>query len=130
PGVGLDSGTSVNPSAIVDMPSQFDLYDGGALDVAGLAFAQIDALGDVNVASVDGVPIGPGGFIDISQKASTVLFCGTLRGGGLRTQVDASAGLSIDRDGRYAKFVERVDRVAFSAARARRTGQRALRDVE
>jgi propionate CoA-transferase len=131
PGIGLDSGTALNPAAIVDMPSQFDLYDGGALDLAGLAFAQVDGNGDVNVAQVDGVPIGPGGFIDISQKARVVVFCGTFRGGGLRTSVRPSTPnedgeLRIVTEGRYPKFVGRVDAVCFSADRARRTGQRVV----
>lgn len=125
PGVGLDSGTAINPSAIVDMTSQFDLYDGGALDFAGLAFAQVDRHGNVNVAGVGGVPIGPGGFIDISQKARTVVFCGTLRGGGLRTRI-ANGTLEILQDGRYPKFVDQVQYVSFNAARARRRGQRVL----
>ena len=42
PGVGLDSGTAIDPSAIIDMPSPFDFSDGGGLDFAGLAFAQVD----------------------------------------------------------------------------------------
>ena len=123
PGVGLDSGTAINPSAIIDMPSTFDVYDGGALDFAGLAFAEVDRMGNVNVAVAGGKPIGPGGFIDISQKARTVVFCGTLRGGGLETDVGDGA-LRISRDGRYPKFVDAVDYVSFSADRARRTGQR------
>ena len=131
PGIGLDSGTALNPAAIVDMPSQFDLYDGGALDLAGLAFAQVDGNGDVNVAHVGGVPIGPGGFIDISQKARVVVFCGTFRGGGLRTSVrpstvDEDGELRIVTEGRYPKFVGRVDAVCFNADRARRTGQRVV----
>jgi propionate CoA-transferase len=125
PGVGLDSGTAINPSAIVDMPATFDIYDGGALDFAGLAFAEIDRHGNVNVAVVGDKPIGPGGFIDISQKARTVVFCGTLRGGGL--EVDLSDGaLTIKRDGRYPKFVHDVRYISFNADRARRTGQRVL----
>ena len=125
PGVVLDSGTAINPSAIIDMPSTFDMYDGGSLDFAGLAFAEIDRAGNVNVAVAGGKPIGPGGFIDISQKARTVVFCGTLRGGGLAADVGDGA-LRIIRDGRYPKFVEEVEYVSFSADRARRTGQRVL----
>lgn len=125
PGVGLDSGTAVNPMAIIDMPSQFDLYDGGGLDFAGLSFAQIDAEGNVNVTRVGALPIGPGGFIDISQKADAVVFCGTFRGGDLDIRV-SPAGVAIEADGRYTKFVERVDAVTFSAARARREGQHVL----
>jgi propionate CoA-transferase len=125
PGIGLDSGTAVNPSSIVDMSSQFDFYDGGGLDTAGLAFAQVDRHGNVNVARVGSKPIGPGGFIDISQKASTVLFCGTFRGGGLQTVV-SDGQLKIAQEGRYAKFVADVDVVTFSAARAIEAGQRVL----
>jgi len=125
PGVGLDSGTAVNPSSIIDMPSQFDLYDGGALDFAGLAFAEIDRHGNVNVAEAGGRPIGPGGFIDISQKARTVVFCGTLRGGGLEVAI-ADGRLSIGTEGRYPKFVAEVSHIGFSAERAHRQGQRVL----
>ena len=100
PGIGLDSGTAVNPAAIIDMTSQFDLYDGGALDLAGLSFAQVDRLGNVNVTRVGNTPIGPGGFIDISQKARTVLFCGTFRGGDLQVDVDVARRLAEELDER------------------------------
>ena len=125
PGIGLDSGTVVNPSALIDMSSQFDFYDGGGLDIAGLAFAQVDAAGNVNVARVGSMPIGPGGFIDISQKADAVVFCGTFTGGGLQTHLE-DGRLVIDREGSYRKFVSTVDEIAFSAARANREGRRAL----
>jgi acyl CoA:acetate/3-ketoacid CoA transferase len=123
PGIGLDSGTAINPAAIIDMSSQFDLYDGGALDFAGLGFGQIDREGNVDVARIGATPIGPGGFIDISQKARTVVFCGTFTGGGLTTEVSAGR-LRITGEGGYRKFVERVDHVCFNARRAVAHGQR------
>lgn len=125
PGIGLNSGTAVNPAAIIDMTSQFDLYDGGALDVAGLSFAQVDRAGNVNVTRIGATPIGPGGFIDISQKAGTVLFCGTFRGGGIDVEV-ADDGVRIRQEGRYPKLVDRVDAITFSAERALAQGQRVL----
>lgn len=125
PGVGLDSGTAINPSAITDMSSQFDLYDGGALDFAGLAFAQVDARGNVNVTSVGSTPIGPGGFIDISQKAGVSVFCGTFRGGGLDLRIEAGK-LDIAKDGRYPKFVDRVEHITFNADLALQEGRRAV----
>lgn len=125
PGVGLESGTAVNPTAIIDMPSTFDLYDGGGLDFAGLAFAQIDRRGNVNVTVVGNTPIGPGGFIDISQKARAIVFCGTLRGGGLDIRLD-DGELRIVQDGRYAKFVEDVQCVSFNAERAYASGQQVM----
>jgi propionate CoA-transferase len=117
PAIGLDSGTALNPAAIIDMSSQFDLYDGGALDLAGLSFAQIDAAGNVNVARVGNTPIGPGGFVDISQKAGEVVFCGTFRGGGLETVV-GDGRITIIQEGRYGKFVPRVEAITYSAQRA------------
>ncbi|WOP19635.1 acyl CoA:acetate/3-ketoacid CoA transferase [Raineyella sp. LH-20] len=125
PGIGLDSGTAVDPAAIIDMSAQFDLYDGGALDFAGLAYAQIDRAGNVNVTRAGRTVIGPGGFIDIAQKAGTVVFCGTFTGGGLRTVVEDGA-LRIETEGRYGKFVDSVDAISFSARHALRTGQRVL----
>jgi propionate CoA-transferase len=125
PGLGLDSGTAINPSAIIDMSSQFDFYDGGALDFAGLAFAQVDRWGNVNVGRVGQVPIGPGGFIDISQKASSVAFCGTFRGGDLDIGVSPT-GIQIRTDGRYDKFVERIDYVSFNAELALAEGRKAF----
>lgn len=125
PGIGFDSGTAMNPSALIDMTSQFDFYDGGGLDVAGLGFAEVGRSGDVNVARVGNVPIGPGGFIDISQKADTVVFCGTFTGGGLQVRIEGGK-VVIDREGRYVKFVENAQEIAFSAARALREGRRAV----
>lgn len=125
PGIGLDSGTAVDPTAIIDMCSQFDLYDGGGLDFAGLAFAQIDRHGNVNVTKAGDTVIGPGGFVDISQRTGTVVFCGTVTGGGLRTEI-SNGVMRIVEEGRYRKFVVDVDVITFSAARALRDGQRVL----
>jgi len=122
PGIGLDSGTAVDPTAIIDMCAQFDLYDGGGLDFAGLAFAQIDRHGNVNVTKAGDTVIGPGGFVDISQNAGTVVFCGTVTGGGLRTAI-ADGTIAVEREGRYGKFVADVDAITFSAERALSTGQ-------
>ena len=54
PGVGLDSGTAVNAEAYIDEGSQFELYDGGTLDVACVAFGEVDAVGNVNVSKLAG----------------------------------------------------------------------------
>jgi acyl CoA:acetate/3-ketoacid CoA transferase len=122
PGVGLDSGTAVNAEAYIDEGAQFDLYDGGALDVACVAFGEVDARGDVNVSKLGARAVGPGGFINITQNAHKVVFCGTLTGGGLEVSLDEEE-LRIVREGRYRKFVARVDHITFAAGQAGGSGR-------
>lgn len=125
PASGLDSGTAVNPEAIIDETAQFDLYDGGILDVCCVSFGEVDRRGDVNVGKLAGRPVGPGGFVNITQNARKVVFCGTLTGGGLDVAVSPT-GPVVRREGSYPKFVDAVEQVTFSAARARAAGHEVL----
>jgi acyl CoA:acetate/3-ketoacid CoA transferase len=125
PAQGVIFGAVWNPDSIIDAPSQFDLFDGGGLDVTCLGFAEVDREGNVNASRVGDSVFGAGGFINISQAARTVVFCGTLTAGGLETSVGGGS-IRIVREGRHRKFVERVHQVTFSAARARAQGQRVV----
>ncbi|WP_458097163.1 acyl CoA:acetate/3-ketoacid CoA transferase [Roseomonas sp. WA12] len=108
PASGNDAGAAMSPDAQLDQPYQFDFYDGGGLDLAFLSFAEFDAEGSVNVSRFGGRIVGPGGFINISQGAGSVVFGGTLTAGGA------------------AKAVGKVEQVTFSGPYAQSRGQRVL----
>lgn len=118
-------GMAHHPDVIIDSPSQFDFYSGGGLDMAFLGMAEMDAAGNVNVSRLNGNVNGPGGFIDISQNAKQVVFCGTFDA--KDTQLELGNGqLRIERHGRIRKVVGEVAHITFSGAEARKRGQRVL----
>ncbi|MDR1359531.1 MAG: 3-oxoacid CoA-transferase [Deltaproteobacteria bacterium] len=122
---GLDLGGAVNPVAVYKEPDIFDIYDGGGIDLTCLGAAQIDARGNVNVSRFSDRVVGPGGFINISQNAKKVCFCGTFLAG--RQSYDIRAGkLKILQNGTGRKFVRTLDQVTFSGDYSRETGQEVL----
>ncbi len=97
-----------NPEAIIDAADQLRLYAGGGIDRAYLGVGEIDGAGNVNVSKFgDRIP-GAGGFIEITQGIRRIVFCTTIGDKGRR------------------KFVERVQQITFSAARALRERQEIL----
>jgi propionate CoA-transferase len=113
PASGLNFGASINASAIIDQNQQFDIYDGGGIDMACLGLAEVDAAGNVNVSRFGPKLAGAGGFINISQNARRLVFAGTFTAGGLEVAV-ADGRLAIRKEGRARKFVETVGQVTFS----------------
>jgi propionate CoA-transferase len=125
PASGLNFGAAVNTQAVIDQPSQFDVYDGGGLDIAVLGLAQADAEGNLNVSKFGTKLAGAGGFINISQSAHAVVFVGTFTAGGLQVRIE-DGRVHIDHEGSQRKFVRAVEHRTFSGERARKIGQRVL----
>ncbi|WP_127143982.1 acyl CoA:acetate/3-ketoacid CoA transferase [Pelagibacterium montanilacus] len=116
-------GIAAHAGAIMSSAQQFDLYSGGLLDQTYLGLAEMDGEGSVNVSHFGGQVSGPGGFIDISQGARRVVFCGSFDAKGARLSVSGGK-LNIDRHGDVRKLVPRVEGITFSGPEAVRRGQR------
>ncbi|MCS2608742.1 acyl CoA:acetate/3-ketoacid CoA transferase [Halomonas dongshanensis] len=115
-------GSAHDPKVIVSTTEQFDFYHGGGLDIAFLGMAECDRFGNVNVSHIGNGFIGPGGFIDITQNARKLVFCGTFDTKG--SQLDIGEGrLAVKQPGSVRKFVSEVAAVTFSGRRATAMGQ-------
>ena len=119
---GIFFGASVNSRALMDMPAQFDFYDGGGLEVAFLSFAEMDAKGNVNVHKFNGKIMGTGGFVNICAGSHKVVLCGTLRAGGLKTEV-GDGRISIVQEGRFEKMIPQCGEITFNGEQALKQGQ-------
>jgi propionate CoA-transferase len=123
---GWQFSCNVNPRAVIDGVSQFDLIDGGLCEFAALAFAQFDSSGTVNVSRFGKANPGAGGFIDIAQNAKRLVFTGTFTTGGLDLSYSEEQGLNIVREGKVKKFVKLAEHVTYRLQDGVGRGQQAL----
>lgn len=115
-------GAARYPSAIVKSTDQFDFFSGGGIDIAFLGMGELDAEGNVNASWIGADIVGPGGFVDITQCAKKVVFCGTFEAKGLEVE-HRDGQIRIVKDGIIPKLVPKVRHITFSGKRARADGQ-------
>ena len=81
--------------------------------------------GDLNVSKFGTRLAGAGGFIDITQNAKKVVYCGTFTAKGLKTECK-DGKLVITQEGAKKKFVNKVEQITFSGDYANKVHQPVL----
>ena len=119
---GLAFGAAMGTQAIFTTAEQFDLYDGGGLDICFIGALEIDKEGNVNGHYNPKKLSGIGGFINITQFTHRVVFCTTFSAGGLEIARDEN-GLHIVKEGKFLKFADQVTALSFSAKNAHENKQ-------
>lgn len=117
-------GCSSNAEAFVASPHQFTYFQAAGFDASLLSFLQIDREGSVNVSRLSARPhvtAGAGGFVDITARAGKIVFSGYFNAGAKLAV--ANGRLVIEKEGKVAKVVEKVEQVSFSGRRAVAQGQ-------
>ena len=122
---GTQFGAAANAMCIMPHNVQFDFYQGGGLDIAFLGLAETAPNGDLNVSKFGTRLAGAGGFIDITQNAKKVCYCGTFTAKGLEALCE-NGRLVIAREGSKKKFVQSVEHITFSGKYAVKVGQPVL----
>lgn len=113
---GIDFGIGQNLNAMIRHDEQMDFYNGAGCDVTFMGFGEVDQYGNVNATKMGSACTGAGGFIDVTQNARKVVFCGTLMG---KAKYDFTEDkVIISQEGSIQKFVNKVNQISFNGEQA------------
>ncbi len=120
-----DFGVAISPKAILPMPDQFIMYEGGIIDAASLGFMQVGPSGNVNPSFLPEKVTGPGGFPVIAYGSPRLYFAGAFTAG--KREIDIIDGrLAIIKDGTIIKFVKKPYKVGFNAELGLKMGKEVM----
>lgn len=119
---GIDFGIGRNLYAMIGHHEQMDYYNGAGVDVTFMGFGELDGEGNINATKMGSRCTGCGGFIDITQNAKKVVFCGTFTASGCEFEFTGRK-LTILKEGKIRKMVNRVAQYSFNGTLAREKQQ-------
>lgn len=119
---GIDFGIGQNLYAMIGHHEQMDYYNGAGVDVTFMGFGELDGEGNVNATKMGTRCTGCGGFIDITQNAGKVVFCGTFTASGCEFSFKDHK-LTILKEGKIRKMVSEVAQYSFNGKISREKGQ-------
>ncbi|MCL1913894.1 MAG: propionate CoA-transferase [Eubacteriaceae bacterium] len=125
PAPGVAFGATIGADMICDMSTQFDLYDGGGLDICFLGGLEADCHGNVNAHHLEGGYSGIGGFANITHATKTICFCMSFNTKGL-SATSKDGFVEILQEGTIAKFKKQISAISFSGKNALNRGQKVL----
>ena len=130
PASGHDFGCCWNAEATIEMADEFDMYDGGALDLGVLGVLQVGPNGNVNVSKRNGEGLGVGGFLNVAGGASKVVFAATFTGGlhkGEGPAYEISNGhIKVIKEGNSRKFVNEIEQISFNGEASLAQGKKIM----
>ncbi len=119
---GIDFGIGQNLYAMIGHHEQMDYYNGAGVDITFMGLGELDKEGNVNSTKMGPRCTGAGGFIDITQNAKKVVFCGTFTASGSEYRFDGGK-LTIQKEGKIRKMVSEVAQISFNGKLSRAKGQ-------
>lgn len=122
---GVDFGIGRNLYAMIGHHEQMDYYNGAGVDITFMGFGELDRYGNINATKLGNRCTGAGGFIDITQNARKVVFCGTFTAGGAEYSFEGGK-LTILKEGTIRKMVSDVAQISFNGTMSREKGQPVL----